>query len=364
LTGLVRRRSRPGRGPGGRLTPSFTPSCTPSFTLAELARRLDLVCEGPGETRLSGVAPVEHAGPGDLTFVKDARALARLASSRAGAVICRPGDDVGARPALRGPNPRLAAARAVACFHPEPAPVPGRHPTAAIAPDAVVPASCQVGPFAVVEAGARVGEHVVLGPHSVVGAGCEVGDATRLDARVVLYAGVRVGRRCRLHAGVVVGAPGFGYEPTAQGPVGFPQHGSVVLGDDVRVGANSTIDRATFLATRVGDGTAIDNLVQVSHNVTVGPGVLLCALAGIGGGAQLGRNSVVGPQGALAPEARLGDGTILGARGAIASHQRLDAPGRVFMGDTPMPIEDWKRWQIVRLRVGRRRGAAGGDPAT
>ena len=195
---------------------------TPCFTLVELARRLELALDGPGTLRIEGVAPVEHAGPGELTFVKDARALARLAASRAGAVLCRPRDDVGGRPALRGPNPRLAAARAVALFHPERPPAPGRHPSASIDPQAVVPASCQVGPFAVVEAAARLGERVLLGPHCVVGAGCEVGDDTRLDARVVLYAGVRVGRRCRLHAGVVVGAPGFGYEATAQGPVGIP----------------------------------------------------------------------------------------------------------------------------------------------
>jgi UDP-3-O-[3-hydroxymyristoyl] glucosamine N-acyltransferase len=212
-----------------------------------------------------------------------------------------------------------------------------------------------------VDAGARLGARGVVGAHAVVGAGARVGDDSRLDPRVVLYPGVTVGARCVLHAGVVIGAPGFGYEPTPEGPVEFPQHGTVVLGDDVRIGANSTVDRATFRATVLGDGVKIDNLVQVSHNVTIGPGALLCALAGIGGGARLGKHSAVGPQGALAPEAVLGDRTVLGARGAIASHQRLDAPGRVFMGDTPMPIEDWKRWQIVRLRVGRRRGKGTGD---
>lgn len=329
------------------------------FTLGELAARLGARAEGPLDLRLVGLAPLEAAGPDQLTFAKDARHLALLGRSRAGAVLCRAQDDVAGRPALRVENPRLAAARAVALFRP-PTPVEaGRHPLCAVAPDATVPASCQVGPFAVVERGAVLGERVVLGPHVVVGVGARVGDDTRLDARVVLYAQVSVGRRCHLHAGVVIGAPGFGYEQTREGPVGFPQHGTVVLGDDVRIGANSTVDRATFLATRLGDGTAIDNLVQVSHNVSVGPGVLICALAGIGGGARLGRHSVVGPQGALAPEALLGAGTILGARGAIASHQRLEAPGRIFMGDTPMPLEDWKRWQIVRLRAGRARGPGG-----
>ncbi len=325
-------------------------------TLGALAQALGARLDGPAGLPVERVGPVEELGPGVLTFVKDEQHRARLVAGRGGAVICRPGDDVGGLPALRVDNPRLAAARAVALLAP-PEPVrPGVHPRAEVAADARVPASCEVGPFAVIEAGAVLGERVQVGPHAVVGRGARVGDDTRLDARVVLYAGVTVGRRCHLHAGVVVGAPGFGYEPTPGGPVGFPQRGTVVLGDDVRIGANSTVDRATFRATTLGDGVKIDNLVQVSHNVTLGPGVLLCALAGIGGGALLGAGAVVGPQGALAPEAELGAGTVLGARGALASHQRLVAPGAVFRGDTPMPLADWKRWQIHRLRVGRRRG--------
>lgn len=333
----------------------------PTFTLGELAQRLGARLDGPAGLRLTGVGALEAAQPGEITFVKDERALARLAACGAGAVICRPHDDVQGRPALRCAQPRAAAARAVALFSPEPPVVAGRHPSAVVAPDASVPESCQLGPLCVVEAGAVLGERVVLGPHAVVGSRARVGDDTRLDARVVLYPGVSVGRRCRLHAGCVVGAPGFGFEPTPSGPVAFPHMGTVEVGDDVRVGANTTIDRATFLATRVGDGAALDNLVQVSHNVQVGPGVLVCALAGLGGGSRLGRHSVLGPQGALAPDAVLGDATIVGARGAIASHQRLEAPGQVFMGDTPMPLEDWKRWQVVRLRAGRRRGRGAGD---
>jgi UDP-3-O-[3-hydroxymyristoyl] glucosamine N-acyltransferase len=130
----------------------------------------------------------------------------------------------------------------------------------------------------------------------------------------------------------------------------------VVLGDEVRVGANTTVDRATFGATRVGNRVKIDNLVQLSHNVTVADGVIICALSGIAGGARFEERSVMGPQAALAPDAVLGKGTVLGARGAIWSHQRLDGPGRVFMGTPPMPVEDWKRWSVFRLRTGRQRG--------
>lgn len=322
-------------------------------TLQEVAQALGGRLDGPAELELDGVAPLATAGPRHLTFVKDERNHALLATSGAAAVICREGVDVGGRPAIRAANPRLAAADAVRLFHPEAAVRPGRHESAVIAEGAVVPASCQVGALAVIEAGARLGERVVLGPHVVVGEGVVIGDDTRLFARVVLYPGVVLGARCEIHAGAVLGSPGFGYEPGPEGPVGFPQRGGVVLGDEVRVGANCTVDRSTFENTRLGDRVKIDNLVQVGHNVTIGEGVIICALAGIGGGATLEAGSILGPQGALAPDATLGAGTILGARGALQSHGRLDDPGRVYMGTPPIPVEDWRRWVVLRRRLRR-----------
>ncbi len=322
-------------------------------TLADVARLVGGRLDGPPDLEIGEVRPLDAAGPTDVTFVKDARRLARLAVSRAGAVLCREGDDVGDRPSIRVANPRLAAAIAIRGLRPDAALRPGRHRTAVVAEDAVVPGSCHLGAFAVVEAGARLGERVALGAHVVVGEGCRLGDDTHLHAGVVLYPGVVVGKRCRIHAGAVVGSAGFGYEMGEDGPVGFPQRGTVVLGDDVRVGANTTIDRATFDATRLGDGVKIDNLVQVGHNVVIGDGVVICALAGLGGGAALERRSVLGPQGALAPDAVLGAGTILGARGALQSHGRLHDPGRVYMGTPPIPLEDWRRWVVLRRRLKR-----------
>ncbi len=325
------------------------------WKLVEIARALGGRLDGPEDFEVEDLAPVADAGPRHLTFVKDARHLDHLATSRAGAVLCRPGDDVGSRPAIRVQNPRLAAARAVALLHPPAPPVPGRHATASVASDAVVPGSCRVGAFAVVEPGAVLGERVDLGAHVVVGAGCRVGDDTRIFPNVVLYPGVTVGLRGEIHAGVVIGSPGFGYEPSTSGPVGFPQRGTVVIGDDVRIGANTTIDRATFERTVLGNQVKIDNLVQVGHNVTIGDGVVICALAGLGGGATLEDGSVLGPQGALAPDAVLGARTILGARGALQSHGRLDGPGEVFMGTPPIPVADWRRWVVLRRRLRRGR---------
>jgi UDP-3-O-[3-hydroxymyristoyl] glucosamine N-acyltransferase len=178
---------------------------------------------------------------------------------------------------------------------------------------------------------------------------------------VVLYPGVEIGADGHVHAGAVIGSPGFGYEMGPSGPVGFPQVGTVILGDRVRIGANTTIDRATLEATRLGDGVKVDNLVQIGHNVTVGDGVIICAQSGIAGGAVFEERSVLGPQGALAPDAVLGKGTILSARTALISHQRLDGPGQVFMGVPAMPVEHWKRLLVWRLRKGRERRRSGAD---
>lgn len=323
------------------------------LTLGSIAEVVGGRLDGPADLEIEGLSPLADAGPADLVFVKDARNLALLAASRAGAVLCAEGDDVGGRPAIRIANPRIAAAQAVSLFHPAVLPPAGIHPSAVVEDGAIVPASCSIGPCAVIEAGAELGERVILGPHAVVGEGAYVGDDTRLFPRVVLYPGVRIGKRGEIHAGVVIGSPGFGVEMSADGPVAFPQHGTVVIGDDVRIGANTTVDRATFDATTIGDGVKIDNLVQVGHNVTIGDGVIICALSGIGGGATFGTQAILGPQGALAPQATLCAGTILGARGALQSHGRLDDPGRVYMGTPPIPVEDWRRWVVLRRRLKR-----------
>lgn len=322
-------------------------------TLKSLAEAIGGVLDGPPDLALTDVAPVASARAEHITFVNDAPHLEALGSSAAGAVLCRESDDVGSRPAIRVANPRLAAGHALHLFHPRPTAIPGVHDSASISLGAFVPATAEIGPFAVVEQGARVGERTVIGAHAVVGKGSRVGDDTHLYPRVVLYPGVTVGARCDLHAGVVVGSPGFGVEMGPDGPVELPQCGTVVVGDDVRIGANTTVDRATFDETTLGDGTKVDNLVQIGHNVTVADGVIICALAGIGGGATFGSRSILGPQGALAPDATLGAGTILGARGALQSGGRLDDPGQVYMGTPPIPLSDWRRWVVLRRRMKR-----------
>ena len=328
-------------------------------TLGEIAEHVGGELDGPAELSIARLAPLDEATQQDLVFVKDERHLAALAAARCAAVLCRPGDDVSRRPAIRVDNPRLAAAQVSALLSPPAERPPGVHPSAVIASDAVVPDSCHVGPFVVIGAGVRLGARVALESHVSIGVGVRVGADCRLHPRVVLYPGVVLGARCTIHAGAVLGAEGFGVEPGPDGPVSFPQNGTVTLGDDVRVGANSTIDRATFSTTRIGSGTKIDNLVQIGHNVVIGDGVIVCAQTGLAGGSRIESRAIMGPQAALSPDSVLGSGTIMGARAATVSHQRLDDPGQVYMDGPPLPISIWMRFQAWKRkgRWAKRRGS-------
>ena len=246
-------------------------------TLEALCAQVEGTLDGPADIEIQDLRPIESAGSEHIVFVIDARNLGLLGDREVGAVLCRPDDDVGDRPAIRVANPRIAAAQILAWLHPVPRPAPGVHPTAIVADDVTVPDSAHLGPFVVVESGAVLSEGVVLGPHVVVGAGTRIGKDTRVEARVTFYPRVEIGERCEIQSGVVIGGPGFGVEPGPEGLVLFPQIGNVISGNDVGIGANTTIDCATFESTRIGNGTHIDNLTQIGHNVVIHDGVTICA---------------------------------------------------------------------------------------
>jgi UDP-3-O-[3-hydroxymyristoyl] glucosamine N-acyltransferase len=330
------------------------------MTAREVAARLGGRCVGDGERSLSGMAAAGDGGPESLTFASDERNAALVRASRAGAALVREGLDVSPAVAVVVPDPRAAAAKAALMFRPPPAAAPGRHPTAVVAADAVVPASCTVGPFAVVGAGARLGERVRVGAHAVVGEDCEIGEGTVIHPHVVLYARVKVGRDGEIHAGAVLGRPGFGYDPTPQGPVLFPQTGDVVLGDRVDVGANATIDRATFGSTRVEDSAKIDNLVQVAHNVRIGKAAIVCAQTGISGSSVIGERVILGGQVGIANRVEIRPGTIVGAQGGVGDGAKLGGEGEVWSGTLARPHADWVRGQAMVQRLVRAdRGRAG-----
>jgi UDP-3-O-[3-hydroxymyristoyl] glucosamine N-acyltransferase len=273
--------------------------------------------------QLTGIAPLGLAGPQDLAFCEGRRNLQALRETRAGAVLVAAADE-DAVPAgcvaLVVETPQLAYIRAAALFHPRPAPVPGIHPTAAIAPDASIGEGCEIGPFVVIGAGAEIGPGCILHPHAVIGPGCVLGAGSILRSHASLLH-CMAGAGVVLHEGARVGNEGFGFVTTKQGEhVTVPQVGRVILGDGVEIGANSCVDRGAGGDTVLGPGTRIDNLVQVGHNVKTGRGCVIVAQVGIAGSSELGNYVVIAAQAGITGHITLGDGARVGAQAGVMNH--------------------------------------------
>jgi UDP-3-O-[3-hydroxymyristoyl] glucosamine N-acyltransferase len=288
------------------------------------------------------VATLDDAGPGEITFLANPRYRAKLAETRAGAVILGPRDrDATAMARIVADNPYAYYARTVSLFHPPRAVVAGLHASAVVDATAVVAASAEIGPFVVIGAGARVGERASIGAGCAVGEGASIGDDTRLYPRVTVYPGCAIGARCILHAGVVIGADGFGMAPDAGVWVKIPQVGRAVLGDDVEVGANSTIDRGALGDTVVEDGVKIDNQVQVAHNCRIGAHTVIAGCTGISGSTVIGRHCMVGGGTGFVGHITIADGvTISGMTFVTKSIARA---GVYSSGLPVMPHADWLR---------------------
>jgi UDP-3-O-[3-hydroxymyristoyl] glucosamine N-acyltransferase len=285
--------------------------------------------EGNAALRLSGVRGLDQAGPEHLSFLADSRRATRVRESRAGAVIAPSVEAAGGRPAVIVPEPLLAIAAWLEVFQRPERPRPGVargarvHPTARLARGVCVAAGATIG------ARARVGTRTIVGPGAFVGADAEIGEDGVLHANVVVYGGCRIGDRCVLHAGAVVGSDGFGYVWDGQRHRKIPQVGIARLEDDVEVGANAAIDRATFGETVVGRGTKIDNLVQVGHNVLIGEHSLLCGQAGVAGSTRIGRRVTLAGQAGVADHATIGDGAIATAQSGIVTGSHVEAGATV-----------------------------------
>ncbi|MBE3578031.1 MAG: UDP-3-O-(3-hydroxymyristoyl)glucosamine N-acyltransferase [Limnochordales bacterium] len=294
----------------------------PQYSLGELARRLDTELHGPPDLLITSVAAWDEAQEGAITLAMTERIARQVAAGRAAAVLTSADllPFLGEKPALVASRPRLAFARLLALFSERPLPQPGIHPAAVVAPDAYLGRDVTIGPFAVVESGAWIGDRVVIAAGAYVGAGARIGDETLIGPHAVVYDGVVLGRRVVLQAGAVVGSDGFGYERAGEEIVHLPHIGTVVLEDEVEVGANTTIDRATCVTTRIGRRTKIDNLVQIGHNVTVGAGCLIAGQAGIGGSACLEDNVTLAGQTGVADHARVGKEAVIAARGVAVGY--------------------------------------------
>ena len=328
-------------------------------TLSELAALLGLELEqGDGAGLLRAVAGIPVAGDKELVFAEDEQALALAHASNAGAVLTTAAlaaQVKGTKPVLIAKQPRLEFARAARALRREDPPQ-GVHSTAVVAASASVGESVSIGPGAVIEADARIGSRSKIGAGVVVGTGVVMGEGCRIYPRAVLYAGTTLGDRVVVHAGAVLGADGFGYvrDRTNGEYLQFPQQGTLVLEDDVEVGANSTIDRGALEETRIGRGTKIDNLVHIGHNCRIGKHVVIASLTGISGSCSVGDGAMLGGQVGMGDHSSVGEGVILGGQAGVLPHKNLRGPGQLFWGTPAKPVKQYLRELATLARTAKK----------
>jgi len=338
-----------------------------TITAADLAAKIGAQLLGPGDVMLRRIDALEHSGPGDLAFIRSYRYAKRWPDSKASAALIArdislpdlvpgfdPANPASPRPLLIVPDADLAAIACAAIFAPTPrAPIPGVHASAVVHAEAVVPASASIGPNCTIEPGAHIGEHAVLIGNVFVGQDARIGAKSILHPGVSVLDRCVVGERCIIHAGAAIGADGFGYRPAPNnaGLIKIPHVGNVVIGNDVEIGANTCIDRAKFGATLIGDGSKIDNLVQIAHNCRIGRSCVICGHTALAGSVVLGDGVLVGGAATIADNLEVGPGAKIAAAAGIMN----DVPaGAVYLGSPAGPAGEWRRIYAQIRRLGKR----------
>jgi len=318
------------------------------LTAAELAQHLQGNVVGDSTTQLIGFAPADQAKPGDVTFAETEAYFTVAAQSAASAIIVAGEFHAAGKVVIKVKNARVAFAKALTLFFPEPTFPASVHPTAVIAPDAQVDVSAHIGPHCVVGARAKIGPRAALIANVVVASDCQLGEDCVLFPNVTVYARSQIGNRVRVHAGSVIGSDGFGYVLDAGVHRKVPQVGNVIIGDDVELGANVTIDRGALGPTVIGKGTKIDNLVQIAHNVKIGEHCIIVAQTGIAGSSQLGQYNVIGGQVGIAGHLKFGNQVTVAAQSGVM-HDIPD--GERWFGTPAQPDKLTKRQFLALQRL-------------
>ncbi len=331
------------------------PNTPRAFTVAEIARLLGAQCLGDTKTLITGVAGLDATAPGTISFIEDPKLLAAALSSSASAIIApvsmleslqNEGKRASKRSLVSGKpivftlNPRLSFAKVMEMLQPVSLPEIGVHPSAVIEKDAHIGAGVTIREGCYIGHHAHIGDGAILYPHVVVGDGAQIGDASVLFPSVVLYHHVQIGKRVRIHSNTVIGADGFGYVSDGKAHHKVPQVGTVIIEDDVEIGANVTIDRATMGATRIGEGTKIDNLVQIAHNCQIGRNCILCGQVGLSGSVVVEDDVVMAGQAGLRDHVKIGKGAILGAKAGIMADV---GPGEFVSGAPAVPNREYMK---------------------
>ena len=316
------------------------------LTAAEIARQIDGEVLGDASVHLTGFAPADKARAGDLTFAENQTYFNRAEQSAAAAIMVDGQFTSTKKTLIRVPNARIAFAKVLPLFFPDPVLAPGVHATAVVAASAQVDPTAHIGPHCVVGEQVRIGARCVLHGGDHAGANCVIGADTQLFPNVVLYPRTQLGQRVRIHAGAVIGSDGFGYVLDAGAHRKVPQIGHVIVHDDVEIGANVTIDRGALGPTSIGRGTKIDNLVQIAHNVAIGEHCLVIAQAGVAGSTKLGNFVTLAGQVGLAGHLKIGNKVTIAAQSGVM-HDIAD--GEKWFGYPAQPDRQMKR-QILALQ--------------
>jgi UDP-3-O-[3-hydroxymyristoyl] glucosamine N-acyltransferase len=323
----------------------------PELSLADLAVIVGGELRGPGERMVRGVAPLDAAGPEELSFVANPRYLPYLQGAQAGAVLVPPELRERIPPEMAAvvvEDPHLALYRLLPLLYPRAEREAVIHPTAILDPTATIGAGVSVGPYAVIEAGVRLADGCSIGAHVVVGRGCAVGEGSVIHPQATLYPGAVVGRRCVVHSGARVGKEGFGFVWHEGGHRRVEQVGKCVLEDDVEIGCNSTVDRGSIGDTVVGAGTKIDNLVHLGHNVRTGRHVIVIAQVGVSGSTSIGDGAVLAGLAGVGGHLDIGAGARVGAQAGVTA----DIPaGATYSGYPARPHREAMRAQAALFKL-------------
>jgi UDP-3-O-[3-hydroxymyristoyl] glucosamine N-acyltransferase len=319
-----------------------------SRSLGELAVQFGCVLRGDPDLQVDSVATLD-GGSSSLGFVANPAYRAQLQSTKLGAVVLN--ESLAQHcpvAALVHANPHATFARIAAVLHPVPPIEPGIHPMAVVHPSARIDASTEIAAFAVIGAGAAVGARCRIAAHCIIGPDARLGADTWLHERVTVATGVRIGERCILHPGAVIGSDGFGNARDGEQWIKVPQVGGVVIGDDVEIGANTTVDRGALVDTVIEDGVRLDNLIHVAHNVVIGAHTAIAASTAIAGSTRIGRRCLIGGGAMITGQLSIGDDIVIAGTGAVT--RSLDKPG---MYSSVFPVEEVRFWRRLVGRVRR-----------
>ncbi|SDH26135.1 UDP-3-O-(3-hydroxymyristoyl)glucosamine N-acyltransferase [Pseudomonas abietaniphila] len=321
---------------------------TATIQLGQLAEFLGATLRGSAEKEITGLATLQEAGPGQVSFLANPQYRKFLATTHAAAVLLKPADAEGyAGDALLIADPYLAYARISHLFDPKPKAAAGIHPTAVVAEDAFVDAAASVGAYAVIESGARIAAGVTIGAHCFIGARSTIGEGGWLAPRVTLYHDVRIGQRVVIQSGAVLGGEGFGFANEKGVWQKIAQIGGVTIGDDVEIGVNTAIDRGAMDDTRIGNGVKLDNQIQIAHNVQVGDHTAMAACVGISGSAKIGKHCMLAGGVGLVGHIEICDGVFI--TGMTMVTRSITEPGSYSSGTAMQPAAEWRK-SAARIR--------------